>query len=308
MDYFVSAEDTAYHHWQLELLIESFKVNNLADRLVIALAETNEDKSVDFTANLRTFERIFTHENIGRKRGYLPMNRPYSLLAALEQRVIEQPFTLIDPDMLLVAPIPLRKENVTFQLNPLFTSDAVEPNLPIRKHVREILKLRKVEDSEINYWIPLGSVMTFNDVPRDFFNRAVEWTEILEFARQKEHPGKSWWPTEKAAWVMSLLEYHGHLTYKGVYEYEMNLLDNNMANHFVHYTHGLPPVFSKYHYRYNSPEGFAMGDLFEVFLTNNPTSTTNYARQIVQSFLRTRTPLRPLDLENVKVNEVEVDT
>ena len=52
MDYFVSAEDTVYHHWQLELLIESFKLSNLADKLVIAVAQNDDDKPIDFTANL----------------------------------------------------------------------------------------------------------------------------------------------------------------------------------------------------------------------------------------------------------------
>lgn len=72
MEYFVSAEDTSYHHWQLEFLIESFKLHKLQDKLVIAVASNNEEKLVDFSANLKTCQRIFMHDNIGRKRGYLP--------------------------------------------------------------------------------------------------------------------------------------------------------------------------------------------------------------------------------------------
>lgn len=304
MDYFVSAEDTAYHHWQLELLIESFQLNNLTDRLVIGIAQNDDDKPIDFTFNLRKFSRIFSHDNMGRKRGCLPMNRPYSVAAALEQKIIQQPFTLIDPDMMLVSQVSQRKENIVFQLNPLFTSDSIEPYVPVRKYVREILKIRKLEDADINYWIPLGSVMTFNDVPKDFFNRVVEWTEILEFTRKKANPNTEWWHTEKVAWIMTLLEYHGHLSYKGVYDYEMSMLDNNVAHNFVHYTHGLPPYFSKYHYKYNTPEAFAMGNLFEVLLENNPTSTMGYVQEVVKSYLKGKSVTKPPDLQTETVNIV----
>jgi hypothetical protein len=289
MEYFVSAEDTTYHHWQLELLIESFKLHGMLDNLVIGIASNDEEKLVDYTYNLKTCKRMFLHDNIGRKRGYLPLNRPYSLYAAVNQGLVKQPFALIDPDMILVVPIPQQVENITFQLKPLFTSDFCEQNhCQVRKHIKELLKLRKIEDDNtIDYWIPLGSLMTFNNVPLDFFSRVVEWTEILEFERKRKS-SENWWWTEKVAWVMTLLEYHGHLTYKGGYDYEMTLLDSNQAKNFVHYEHGLPPVFSKHMYRYQPPQGFTMGNLFDVLLSNNPTSTTNYVQHVVRSYLKTR--------------------
>lgn len=289
MEYFVSAEDTTYHHWQLELLIESFKLHGILDKLVIGVASNDEEKLVDYTHNIKTCKRMFLHENIGRKRGYLPLNRPYSLYAAISQGLIQQPLTLIDPDMILVSAIPDQPENVSFQLKPLFTSSYCEQNhCQVRKHIKELLKLRKIEeDNTIDYWIPLGSLMTFRDVPPEFFSRVVEWTEILEYERKKKCSG-DWWHTERAAWTMTLLEYHGHLTYKGRHDYEMTLLDSNQAHHFIHYEHGLPPIFSKHQFRYRPPQCFTMGNLFDVLLENNPTTTTNYMQAIVRSYLKTR--------------------
>lgn len=308
MEYFVSAEDTSYHHWQLELLIESFKIHNLQDKLVIAVASNNEEKMVDFSANLKTCQRIFMHDNIGRKRGYLPLNRPYSLFAAISQGLVKLPVTLIDPDMLLVVPLAAPQENIQFQLKPLFSCDYVTQNhCPIRKHIKELLKIRNAEeDSEINYWIPLGSVMTFSNVPNDFFGRAVEWTETLEYERKKT-AGKDWWYTERAAWIMTLLEYHGHLSYHGRHDLEMTLLDNNKKNHFIHYTHGLPPVFSKLMYRFQPPQAFTMGSLFDVLLENNPTSSTNYMQYVVRSYLAGK-PQKPNPtslIKEFKVNQVK---
>ena len=199
------------------------------------------------------------HDNIGRKRGYLPLNRPYSLYAALNQGLIKQPITLIDPDMLLSLPVTDVNENIQFQLNPLFSLEYVENNhCDMQRHVQDLLKLRHVEDSGINYWFPVGSVMVFNNVPIEFFSRVVEWTETLEYERRQKC-NEDWWYTEKAAWAMTLLEYHGHLSYRPRYDLEMTLLDSNRANHFIHYTHGLPPVFSKLMYRYKPPHAFFNG-------------------------------------------------
>ena len=308
MEYFVSAEDTSYHHWQLELLIESFKLHGIQDKLVIAVASNNEEKLIDFTANLRVAQRMFVHDNIGRKRGYLPLNRPYGLFAAVSQGLVKLPVTLIDPDMILVVPPPDPTENIQFQLNPSFTSDYVMANqCPARKHIQNLLKLKEIEDADINYWIPLGSVMTFNNVPQEFFSRVVEWTETLEYERKRE-TNVNWWHTEKAAWVMTLLEYHGHLTYRGRHDMEMTLLDNNKTNHFIHYTHGLPPVFSKHMYRFQPPQAFSMGNLFDVLLENNPTTCTNYLQHIVRSYLaiKPQQPKPPSNLKEFKVQQVTV--
>ena len=45
MQYFVSAENSSYFYWQLELLIESFLMQGMEKDLVIGLAE-NEDQKI----------------------------------------------------------------------------------------------------------------------------------------------------------------------------------------------------------------------------------------------------------------------
>ncbi len=302
MNYFVSAEDIAYHHWQLELLIESFKLHGLIDKLSIGVAENNEEKLVDFTHNLKIAQKqIFRHDNVGRRRGCLSLNKPYSLYAALTQGLITQPVTLIDPDMILVSPVSEPVENVVYHNNPLFTCDYVEQNhCPVKKHVREIMEIRKIEDIGVDYWISLGSVMTFKDVPKDFFSRVIEWTERLEYERKRKSDNE-WRHTEKAAWIMTMLEFYGHLSYHGRNDYEMTLLDNRNAN-FIHYTHGMPPVFSKFMYSYKPPHAFAMGNLFEVLLQNNPTVSTNYMQKVVKSYVN----LRPPEKKSSKILEFKV--
>ena len=306
MEYFVSAEDTSYHHWQLELLIESFKLQGLQDKLVIGIAENNEQKSIDFSSNLKDFKRIFLHDNIGQKRGYLPINRPYSLLIAVSEGLIKPPFALIDPDMILVNPIPDPTENIQFQLKPTFTCNFADQNhCPVKKYIKELLNAKNIKD-EIDYWIPLGNVIVFKDVPKEFFTRAVEWSEILEYER-KQSTDKDWWFTERVAWIMTLLEFNGTLTYNGRYDLEMSLIDNNKINHFIHYSQGLPPVFNKLMYRFQPPFNFAMGDLFSTLLENNPTTSTNYLQHVVRSYLNAKPQTQtPLPITEFKIQYVTV--
>ncbi len=272
IDYFVSAENTAYQHWQLELLIESFKLQGLQDNLAIALANNQEEKLVDFTHNIKKHKRIFLHDNRGLKSP--PLNRIYSLFTALENKLVKQPLVLIDPDMILVTPVSYT-ENITFQVNPLFTKDYC----PI----------------EIGNWIPLGSVMIFNDVPLDFFKRVIERAESLEL-------DKNCWHNERVAWILTMLEYHGHISYKGVYDLEMTMMDN-LKHNFIHYTKGLPPVFNKYMYKYKPPNTFVMGNLFDCLLENNPTMSTDYMQQVVRSYLK----IIPKSIEQFQIQQVKVN-
>ncbi|MGH7174761.1 MAG: hypothetical protein ACREGR_00170, partial [Minisyncoccia bacterium] len=66
---------------------------------------------------------------------------------------------------------------------------------------------------------------------------------------------------------------------------EMHLLDHNAENHFIHYQHGLPPVFSKGMFRYEPPACLALGDLFHTLLSHNPTTSTNVLQKVVRSYI-----------------------
>lgn len=289
MDYFVSLEDTAYCLWQSELLIQSFKMLGLQDRLVLAVAGSSQPKLVNFTRNLAAHKRRFLHDNIGRKRGVVALNRPFAAYTALKNGTLTQPFTLLSPDMVLAKEVKRGEANVAFQINPGFTREACEAQgVPVGQAVTDLLS--GVERADKNCWVPLGSVMTFDGVPEEFFQSVVNWTETLEFGRQtaavaggaKPAPSNA---SEKAAWVMALIEYWGKLSVQGKADLEMNLLDHQRENHFVHYKHGLPPHFSKGMFRYEPPAALALGDLFHTLLSHNPTTSTNVLQQVVRAYV-----------------------
>ncbi len=264
MNYLVSAENTCYQHWQLELLIESFKLKGLQDRLLIGLAHNDEDKYLDYTVNLK-HANAFIHENFGQSLDLIEANRPYAVYAAQLQGLLKQPFALISPDMVMIEPVKPGKEQITFQINPAFTSAGVD------EQFHDLAKVKEIEP----FWFPVGAVMVFNDVPLDFFLRVIQWCQLL---------GKN----EKAAWALTFFEYYGHMTYEGTHGYEVSLLDYVPRHNFIHYKHGMPPYFNKYLYRYRPPEVLSMGDPFEDILQNNPTPVSNIMQDVVRSYCKKR--------------------
>lgn len=264
MDYFVSIEDITYHHWQIELLIQSFLHHNTVDSLVIGIAENKEPK-INFS-NLKNVKRSFTHDNIGNKRGFLPLNKPYAVLAALENNLLNQPFTILHPDMLLVWPISPSQENVVFSVNPL-------SNNPL----------------------PLGNIVTFNNTPKDFFAKVIQQMENLEFSRQTNNDYVECNP-QKFGWITSLTEYHqSGATLKPDKTYEMSLLDNKQ-NHFIHYKNGNLPIFHKKMF-----QNVFLGNPFQSLL-NVP---NNYTKLIAKSCVEKNIYYYPqLEIQKIAVKGI----
>ena len=282
MDYIVSAEDTPYYHWQLELLIESFKMHGLQDRLLIALAASPASRTPDFTRNLSKHGRTVSHENVGRKRGYAYLNKPYAVSTAVKQGQIKQPFTVIEPDMMMFSPMSVEKEPMAFQVKPFFNLEFVKENIPnIKEYVKTVT-------GNADHWFPIGSVYTFNNMPEEFFDRIVSWSEFLAFETAKTQAEASYWRyLERAGWAMSFLDYFGHLPFKGSYTYEMSLLDYDTGHNFIHYSNGLPPVFSKYLFKFEPPVYLTAAlTPFDALLVESPTSVCLYAQRVVRSYLK----------------------
>ena len=147
MDYFVSIENTAYDLWQIELLIESFKMRNLQDDLIIAVAG-------QYTAakNLSQQKKIVVHE----PHQYHSI---YGLLAALYSETLKQPFVMLHPDMLLHQPFYDEwRENIVFHpyvndleiTRPFVTSGVIRFNLVPYKFFQIVLnKAKELADENI---------------------------------------------------------------------------------------------------------------------------------------------------------------
>ena len=63
-------------------------------------------------------------------------------------------------------------------------------------------------------------------------------------------------------------------------------LDSIPETAFLHYTHGIPPFFSKIHFRFDDPVQFNLAppDPMAVFLEYNPTTATDFLHEVVRSY------------------------
>jgi len=278
MDYFVSAENTTYHHWQLELLIESFKHHGLQDKLCIAVAENEKSKVLpQFLNNFYEHERKFFHTNMGVQRGHKYLNQPYALEKTIDDGLIKQPFTVIEPDMVLYKPIQPQKHNVCFQIDPLFNRKYVVEQCPLADRHLRMFSRRKSE----NIWLPIGRIIILNDVPKEIFRRNCEWSEKL-LNKQR----KPWKHTVWVAWVLNLIELHGYAKFHGDFCYEMSMMEMNPNHNFINYRFGMPPAFSKYMFRYKPPEYFSLGvSPFELLAKEAPTPPAHYIQTLVKKYL-----------------------
>lgn len=143
MDYFVAIENTAYDIWQIELLIESFKLLKLQDSLVLGVAG-NSTK----TKNVSEIKRVFCHDPH-------PFNSIYAVYAALQTGFLTEPFVLLHPDMILHEPFKeIHGENIVFH--------------PYANDLKE------------GYVVNAGGAMRFNLVPHKFFKLVMNTAEQMK--------------------------------------------------------------------------------------------------------------------------------
>ena len=119
MNYFVSVEDSYYHSWQLELLMESFKVLGLEDNLYISVAQSDKEYLKN-NKNLALHSKKYIHKNIGRETGILKLNKWGSLYTLIENKIISLPLTVLDPDTVIYEDIKIKDEQFMFSIDPSF--------------------------------------------------------------------------------------------------------------------------------------------------------------------------------------------
>jgi len=276
MQYFVSIENTPYHHWQVELLIESFKMKGMENDLVIGVAKNSESKGI-WSKNITNHKNKFLHENVGRDRKYLPLNKTFALIIAMENGLLKQPFAMIHPDMILRNPIELedKDHNLVF--------DYSEDESLKEKIEPEIIKIKQdiglPQDSVP--WIPLGDVVLFlRDIPTSFFYRAgVRMEKLLD-----EYGPQKW--IERGAWILTMYDYLARINGLAR-KMETSLLHDTPEINFIHYKFGLPPVFHKKYFSYDFQGTiFSIGtdDPMDALLQQNPTSNSDFVQQVVKSY------------------------
>jgi hypothetical protein len=281
MQYLVVAENTQYYHWQLSLLIESFKNHNLQNDLCIFLVDSDEKTNEKFSKNLIEHENKNMFENIGKIRGFDKLNKLYGILYAIESNKIKQPFTFISADTILEKPIQLELHEypeIYFNPDKDFNFNYVKNSIP---NFFEILNRenKKIED----YWASIGHVIVFNNMPMDFFRMFIVKAEILAL-KQLIYNQKIWDKTDRLALSINVFDFMNKGVIKEDYNLAKSMLEYNETS-FIHYEHGMPPVFNKSMFRYDPPDYISFGDPYEAILENPSTPSAYLMSELVKNII-----------------------
>lgn len=230
MNYFVSVEDSYYHNWQLELLIESFKLLGLGDNLYISVAKSDKEYFKN-NKNLLTHAKKYIHKNIGRESGILKLNKWGSLYTLIEKNIINLPITVLDPDVVIYKDIKIQDEQLIFSFDPSFTYN--------KKYSRFI----KIPKDEMDKWPNLGEVFVFNDLSSNFFKDMAIFCQMVGLDPNR-------YQTDKLALLGALWKHKVNRILPSI-DIEGNLIESQLKN-IISYRHGVNPAFNKKLYKNNN--------------------------------------------------------
>jgi len=248
MEYFVSINNTAFDRWQVELLIESFKINKIQDYLCVAIAGNTGPQYADYTKNLKKHKRTVSHEDFGDK------NSLFSLILAIDNNLIRQPFVLLKPHTMLVKPVEEGPDTIIYNVQ-----GDISP---------------EIQDQLKDFPLPFpGDVFIFKNCPNRFFHKiAIKMGEGI---------------TEEIAWLTTMQEYRDFVTY-GTGPLEMPMIYPVMETPIINYKHGYPGKFQRIHYRFERAIQFG-GDPHKDILQIDPTPLpTEYMQEVVKSYQKAK--------------------
>ena len=267
MQYFISIENSPYFHWQAELLIQSFKHLGLQDQLFIAITNSASPKGSKYCKNLLEHPHKFVHVPAV---GPVCANKFLGLICLLGTGALKKPFAVLHPDMILTKALEEPTHSLTYHSN----QNADVLKLPYDERLASIFQVH-----EDKIWIPLGDVMIFNeDIPDGFF--ATLYNVLIQLAA--EHGENPPWKLERAAWLFTIYDYFKKNGSAVGLDLERSLMDETNAP-VIHYTHGMPPVFSKYHFK---SQEMIIGDPLDILYENNVSKTTNYIHDLIDEYRR----------------------
>jgi hypothetical protein len=249
MNYFVSIENTHYFHWQIELLIKSFKLHNLQNSLYIGVSEGDGLTGID-PVNFKSHPNKILNENYDKINNIKGLNPFCNLLAAVQSNLIQLPIAFIHSDMVLKQPLPDITDDILFSVD-----DSYDDLRPLVENYT----------GELPVWFPVGGVLVFNKDPRKFLNTVISRISQGELA--------------KTAVLLALYEHLNEYSVTGE-PIESGLLHNEVESNFIHYGKGVPPHFSKRHYYPNSIIGNPKGP-FAALLDINSTTNIRYIHKLI---------------------------
>lgn len=251
MNYFVSIENTIYYHWQIELLIESFKIHNLQNNLYIFIADGDYKDIPENCKNLIKHKNVYKRSNSGSKT-----NELVALYQYIDEEIVDYPYVFIQPSMILKNPVDKYNKNCDIVVNSYYENNRADEFLSkINANIK------------FNFSTPI----IFNKIDKSFYNKLLE---NLQYALDNTDVD---FPCDLLAWKMSLLEHYDKCSMVSNI-LSCTLLHNNVDAPFINYDHGVPNEFNKRFFIYSDP--------YDVLLNLNVSDSCVYLQNVLNSYLK----------------------
>lgn len=285
MDYFVSVNQNAYHDWQIELLIESFREHGLNNKLTVMAADLGEERYGSL-CNITSHEGYIPHISLGSRRGVQKLDEIYDLMWLTEKGKIGQHFCMLKPHMVL------KHGNMThnFPLNQPSMQIAVDPYFTFEEALKCFGNFCKNQTHDESHyqknWIPVGNAICFSNMPQSFFNRLGYLAErmalhqIMEKREVSEH-------SNRIALTLNIIDHIGAANISVSYNLISSMSDGGYLP-LIDYSHGVPPVFNKSMFTFAPPAKMSFGDPIEVLASCKVSPNADYMSSIAQSLLKRR--------------------
>ncbi len=279
MEYFVAIQNSFYFHWQIELLIESFKLQGLQDKLWIAISDHDKLVSSNCTRNLLEHPNKMLFKCDLENQFLHPLHALYS---ALVSKQLKQPLTIIHSDMIMVEPLEVPITNLVFSADYYWQDLVRKDNIEIKTLLSDIEKIKSdLADHPVKLdLLPMGGIVQCRDLPLGFFERLLQWGSRLSQKLDKAH----WKYVHRLAWMFTFYDYLGGVSFTGK-NLESTMIDDSVYS-FVHYSFGLPPVFTKKYFKEYDPD-LSLNlhkDPLEAMIQNPVTKTCQKINTVINSY------------------------
>ena len=261
MDYFVSVNQNAYHDWQIELLIESFREHGLEDKLIVMAADLGEGRYGN-SHNILRHKSYMPHVSLGSRRGVQRLDEVYDVMWLTENKKIDRQFCILKPHMFLKHPrfnldFPLNQPAMHIAADPYFTFDEA------RKHFGNFCGKQANEESHYRKnWIPVGGAVFFSNVPKSFFSRLAYLAENLALHQIMEER-EIYAESNRLALALNIIDHIGAINISVSYNMISSMSEGGFSP-LIDYSTGIPPVFNKSMFTFAPPAFMSFGDPIEV--------------------------------------------
>jgi len=277
MDFLVIAEDIPYYQWQIELLIESFKIQGLQDKLIIYLVKTNE--SVDaIKININNHKNIFYYNSESLKTGTVNFDF-HNCILDYKSKNQKNDFAIIDPDTFLK-----KFDYKVFDGNNILYQIDQASN-------KELELIFKISKSKYNFeFYQASSVIYFNSTfDFNFFNSSFKVLEdLIRIAFFTNLFNENYRPDidlYKYAYLLIGMSYSVPImpTYK-LLNYVYEGYDQDIS--FVSYKHDIKPYFYKKNYYHKNFKNLSLRypDPFQNLLDLPDFTYCSFVKNIVSKY------------------------